>query len=151
MRYFLMSTMFNKKSPGDFGLRDIEGKYIRISDGSEWVKCQLYDFGWGKENGFYRKPLGSFDELINMVISDDDKEDSYGAAAIIDEMYPKELKNYLFKSMIPDVPDRTKKKLNEIFRLNESQNRTTSVGLTLSEIRKERNDWAVITDYYSKR
>ena len=86
-----------------------------------------------------------------MVISDDDKEDSYGAAAIIDEMYPKELKNYLFKSMIPDVPDRTKKKLNEIFRLNESQNRTTSVGLTLSEIRKERNDWAVITDYYSKR
>jgi hypothetical protein len=145
-----MSMRFNKQTPEDFGLKFVDGKYIRTSDGSEWVNCQLYDFGWGSENGFYKKPLGTFEELMNMVISDDDEEDSYGAAAIIDKLYPKELKDYLLESMTLNVPECVKKKLNEIFRLNKGTNRTTSVGLTLSEIKKEYNDWTLIAEYYSK-
>lgn len=145
-----MSFRFNKSAPEDFGLEYIDDKFIRPSDGSEWVMHNLYDFGWGQENGFYRKPLGSFDELINMVASDEDSEDSYGAAAMIDELYQMELKNYLLTSMTQDVPDRVKKKLNDIFRLSKGTNRTASVGLTLGEINKECDDWTSIADYYSK-
>ena len=146
-----MSMRFNKQTPADFGLECVDGRYIRSSDGSEWVNCRLYDFGWGKENGFYKKPLGSFEKLIEIVVSDKDKEDSYGAAAIIDELYPKELKKFLLKSMTQNASECVKKKLNEVFRLSEKKNRTAAVGLTLSEIKKEHEDWSLIADYYSKK
>ncbi len=109
MKYFLMSTRFNKQSPSDFGLKYVDGKFISLKDGSEWVQCQLYDYGWGKENGFYRKPLGSFDELINLVVNLTDDEDSYGAASIIEDRYPTELKLYLLELMHQQVPRKMKK------------------------------------------
>lgn len=150
MKRFLMSTRFDKQTPADFGLEFVDGRYIRSSDGSEWVNCQLYDFGWGSENGFYKKPLETFEELMNMVISDDDEEDSYGAAAIIENLYSKELKLYLLNQTSKELSGDIKKKLNKIFRLNKRINRTASVGLTLSEIKREHEDWSLIADYYSK-
>ena len=33
-------------------------------DHTLWGKCKLYDFGWGKENGFYKEPLPGFDTLL---------------------------------------------------------------------------------------
>ena len=69
MKYFLMSTRFNKQNPSDFGLEYVDGKFVLLKDGSEWIQCQLYDYGWGKENGYYKKPLGSFDELVKSKIN----------------------------------------------------------------------------------
>ena len=85
MKKFMMSTRFNKQTPSDFNLEYINGKYISLIDGSEWEACALYDFGWGKENGFYKKPLGTFTELIKIVLDFTDQEDSYGAASIIED------------------------------------------------------------------
>ena len=99
MKYFLMSMKFNKQSPSDFGLEIVNGKFVSSKDGSEWVQCQLYDYGWGKENGYYKKPLGSFEELIKIVLDFIDEEDSYGAASIIEDIYPNELKQFLLDLM----------------------------------------------------
>lgn len=68
MKYFIMSRKFDKQSPSSFELEYSNGKFISLKDGSEWVQCHLYDYGWGKENGFYKKPLGSFNELINLLL-----------------------------------------------------------------------------------
>ncbi len=35
MKYFLMSTRFDKQSPSDFGLEYINGKFVSLNDGSE--------------------------------------------------------------------------------------------------------------------
>ena len=95
MKYFVMSTMFNKQTPSEFGMKYVEGHFVSLQDNSEWAQCQLYDFGWGRENGFYKKPLGSFHELMSIVIDFSDDEDSYGAASIIEDLYLTELKEYL--------------------------------------------------------
>ena len=54
MKYFVMSTMFNKQTPSEFGMKYVEGHFVSLQDNSEWAQCQLYDFGWGRENGFYK-------------------------------------------------------------------------------------------------
>lgn len=150
MNYFLMSTRFNKSSPSDFGLEYIDGKYKRKEDETEWMPCKLYDFGWGRETGFYKIPIGSFEELINIVVNTSDKEDMYGAAAIIDEMFPQELKIYLLNLMSQTVSDSVKRRLNEVFNLDKRFNRTAFVGMRLSDIEKESKQWLLIGDFYSQ-
>lgn len=154
MKKFLMSTRFNKQTPQDFGMTYTDGKFIRIDDGSEWIPCQLYDLGWGNENGFYKVPLGSFEELIQLVLSDNDMEDSYGAAAMILSCYPLELKDFLLNLANERIAFRDKKKcrkLNSMFRLNQAVNLTFTTGMTLSQIEQEHNDWKKIAGIYSSK
>ena len=93
-----MSIRFNKQSPRDFGLTFKDGEFICEQDGTQWASRQLYDFGWGKENGFYKIPLGNFEQLLEL-LQGKDEEDAYGAAAVIMEDYPLELKLYLLGLM----------------------------------------------------
>ena len=91
-KYFVMSVRFNKCSALDFGLIPKDsGTAIDPNDNSIWVKTELYDFGWGKENGFYKAPLPDFDTLLELVLHSEDRDDMYGAAAIILEKYADEL------------------------------------------------------------
>ena len=83
MKYFLMSCRFNKQSPNDFGLKYENGVFYSKKDNSIWRICDLYDFGVGRENGFYKEPLPNFEGLVKILLDSSDKEDRYGAAAII--------------------------------------------------------------------
>lgn len=56
----------------------------------------------------------------------------------------------MLNQMSKELSGNAKKKLNKIFHLKERINGTASVGLTLSEIKKEYEDWSLIADYYSK-
>lgn len=151
MKYFLMSTRFNKQSPSDFGLKYENGKFVSLSDGSEWIPCQLYDYGWGKENGFYKKPLGSFDELIKLIIEFNDEEDFYGAASIIEDMYPNELKQYLL-DLMKQHPSRTiKSRLCRAFKLMYCTNRTFSKAYSMKDNSIELQQWKIISEFYSKK
>lgn len=157
MDNFLMSIRFNKQSPDDFGLTFKDGKFIRIADNTEWVPSSLYDFGWGKEKGFYKIPLGSFDELMSLVLNDSDTEDSYGAAAIILELYPLELKKYLLEYMNQKVSfkdsfkrKKLSKKLAQIFRLHMGVNLTMNIGMSSGQIDKEYADWNSIALFFKK-
>lgn len=86
--YFVMSIRFNKCTASDFGLI-LKDDCIAINprDNSIWIKTSLYDFGWGKENGFYKKPLPDFDSLFEIALYSTNYEDMYGAAAIILEKF----------------------------------------------------------------
>ncbi len=83
MKYFRMNMKSRRYSPIDFGLVYQDGKFIDIHDGSVWKISYLYDFGWGREEGYYREPLGDFNFLLGLIFNDNNKEDAYGAAAII--------------------------------------------------------------------
>lgn len=144
-----MSTRFNKQKPSDFGLEYVEGKFILLKDGSEWVQCQLYDFGWGKENGFYKKPLGSFEELISLVIDFTDEEDAYGAASIIEDLYMNDLKQYLLDLMYHKVNKNIKKRLCSIFKLNYPINRTYKKEYSIKQNENEYQQWKLISKFYS--
>ena len=77
-----MSTLYNKKSPTDFGLTYRNGVYLRESDNSEWKPCFLYDSGYGREVGFYKVPFPSFFELIDIIENYQNSEDVYGALSV---------------------------------------------------------------------
>lgn len=91
--YFLMSTRFNKQKALDFGLLELEGTDSAINpiDNSVWKKCTLYDYGWGRENGYYRTPVLDYDGLLELILSSNQVDDVYGAAAIILDKYPDDL------------------------------------------------------------
>ncbi len=149
MKYFLMSVKFNKQTPKDFGLEYKDGRYICTKDGTEWEPCQLYDLGWGNENGFYKKPLPSFTKLMELVINDTDEEDSLGAAAIIEQFYVEELKMFLLDCMTKKTEKSLKMKLNNIFQLYNAANKTLCKGMYLSESKQDHNCWKIIADFYS--
>ena len=124
-KYFVMSVRFNKCSALDFRLIPKDsGTAIDPNDNSIWVKTELYDFGWGKENGFYKAPLPDFDTLLELVLHSEDRDDMYGAAAIILEKYADELL-YRCEAMMND-PLRKKefRRSAEVFRLEEPLNRS---------------------------
>ena len=150
MKYFLMSMKFNKQSPSDFGLEIVNGKFVSSKDGSEWVQCQLYDYGWGKENGYYKKPLGSFEELIKIVLDFIDEEDSYGAASIIEDIYPNELKQFLLDLMHHQPSSKIKIRLCSLFKLNFSINRTFNKDYSFENNEIEYQEWKKIGEFYSK-
>lgn len=151
MKYFLMSMRFNKQNPSDFGLKYVNGKFISLKDGSEWGQCQLYNYGWGKENGYYKKPLGSFGELLKLVLDFSDDEDSYGAASIIEDMYPNELKRYLLEFMSQQPSRKIKTRLNNLFKLNFSINRTFNKDHSFEKNEIEFQEWKKISEFYSKK
>lgn len=90
--FFVMSTRFNKCDASDFGLLPLaEDMALSPNDGSIWAKTELYNFGWGDENGYYRYPMPSFEKLFHLVLNSADEEDIYGAASVILKRYPDEL------------------------------------------------------------
>lgn len=149
MKKFMMSTRFNKQTPSDFNLEYINGKYISLIDGSEWEACALYDFGWGKENGFYKKPLGTFTELIKIVLDLTDQEDSYGATSIIEDYYSNELKSYLLTLINQQIDEETKERLSSIFKLYNPINRTFNKDYSLEENKKEYQQWVEISKFFA--
>lgn len=150
MVFFRMSYKFNKTQCSDFGLFEKNGRYYSKDDNSEWARRYLYDFGWGKENGFCKLPLCNFSDLINIALHSNDSEDSYAAAAIILDDYAEELKFFLLGLI--DVDDRSidSHKINSIFKLSPPINKTIKKGMDLHSIEKEWFDWEMISFYFNK-
>ena len=149
MKYFMMSNRFDKKSYTDFNLHKINDKYYDQIN-CEWVPCKLYDFGWGRENGFYKAPLGDFSRLISIVLDKSDKEDSYAAASIINDMYALELKAYLLDLINNYDKSVDYKSLKNIFNLDIPLNRTLKNNMDLRLIENEYNDWKNISDFFKR-
>ena len=156
MNYFLVSMRYNRKNLEDYGLVYKDGKYIRPEDNTEWCE-RMFDFGWGDELGFYKIPLGSFDELMTLVLNGVDAEDSYAAAAIILEDFPLELKKYLLEYMNQKVSFRDSfkrkklsKKLTHFFYLERGNNLTAKEGMSTEQINNEYKDWRNIATYFDK-
>lgn len=146
-----MSTHFDKCEASDFCLEPINPELAKDPrDGSLWVKTHLYDFGWGKENGFYKTPLPDFNVLLDLVLHSPNMEDQYGAAAVILEYYPEKL---LYEcEMIIDNPCRIQdfKTLTKVFKLKIAINRCPIVKKTVNEIYCDYTRWENIANIASK-
>lgn len=145
-KHFLMSMRFNKSSPEDFGLVKINGKVVNPCDKSEWERMELYDFGWGKENGYVKLPVPVFSELINIVSYSRDKEDMYGAAALILDLYTDDLLHFCESTFIDKDKIKSYKQMIEILSLRECVNRCSTVGKTCEEIISDYSRWKQIAD-----
>lgn len=147
-KFFVMSNRFNKQSALDFGLLESDnGMALNPADGSLWKKDQLFDFGWGEENGYYRVPLPCFSQLIDMVLSGDNDEDIYGAAAIIEKQHPDELLAFCENLVLDSGRTRDFERLSLVFHLDYPVNRCTISGKTREEIQADSDRWKRISEY----
>lgn len=152
-QYFLMSFRFHKKSAEDFGLVQsaVKDVAVNLNDNTLWEKCCLYDFGWGKENGFYKIPLPEFNKLLDIVLTSDNKEDKYGAAAIILDTYSDMLLEKC-EELIFNCPDvRKLKEFISIFNLNDPINKSPVRGKSSDEILNDYRRWKMIAEYIKRK
>ena len=149
--YFIMSTRFNKRSASDFGLveKNIDTA-INPIDNSIWKKISLYDFGWGKENGYYKVPLPEFDVLLNIALNSTDREDKYGAVAVILEKHADDLLCKCELFMYDKFPKKEFKKMVDLFNLELSLNRSSVSGKTYSQINSDFTRWKAISEIAGK-
>ena len=145
--HFMMSIRFNKSSPKDFGLISSEeaNVFIRPSDNTLWEKCEMYDFGWGKENGYRRIPLLEFSELVDLILHTNSENDKYGAADQILEKHTDELLVLCQKIFREKNQVKKYKELFKILRLDEPINRSSVMGKTNSQISNDYEQWAEIS------
>lgn len=146
-KIFMMSMRFNKEAPEDFGLIPSEDTdiYIMPSDKSLWKKRNLYDFGWGKENGYYKLPLPQFDDLVNIIMNSECKDNKYGAAAIILDDFND---NLLRKCQEILKDGKNAKKYYDFFRILQLDipiNRSFTLGKNNKEISEDFEKWKYIS------
>lgn len=138
-----MSMRFGKNRPEDFGLLPLDSQTaIAPDDRTLWVKASLYDFGWGKENGFCKAPLPDFDTLVELALSSPDWEDRYGAAAILLDRFPEALlerREQLLSTRPGDF-----QKLAELLDLKSPVNRSPVEGKNLAQIQADHQKWVAL-------
>lgn len=145
--YFVMSTRFNRNSATDFGLEPQDSETaINPKDGSIWKRTQLYDLGWGKENGFYKLPLPQFDILFELVLHSECDEDVFGAAAIILEKYPDLLLEQCEVLMNNRSKKKDFKKLVKLFNLKLPINRCPIDGKSYDQIQRDYTRWKKVSE-----
>ena len=124
---FMMSYKHDKTTPEDFGLVERDGRYFSRKDGSEWIEHPMLDYGYGPEDGFYKLPLGSFNDLISFIEGNYKKEDqSLCAAIMMMEMNPSEVKKYLLKVIKNNINSDYKHFLNYAFVIDAFSNKSMS-------------------------
>ena len=147
--YFRMSHRFDLCTPADFGLEETPDKDIAVdpTDGASWRRCALYDFGWGKENGYCKLPLPSFELLLELAVTGENREDQYGAAAIILDEYP-DLLLAACEVMAQD-PSQSEslKSLNAVFQLESGINHSPTTGKHYNDIRTDAARWQTLATY----
>ncbi len=144
-RYFRMSKMFNKRSPQDFGLTISAGNaVIDPQDGTIWIFAPLYDFGWGKENGFYKLPELSFSELISLIGAADNEEDLYGAAAFVLDRHADALLEYCEQLLSQSDRLPEFQHLAKVLKLEKTLNRSSIVGKTMEQIDADYLRWKAL-------
>lgn len=149
--YFVMSMRFNKSNACDFGfISNDTNTAINPNDNSTWIKAALYDFGWGKENGFYKAPLPSFDTLFELTLYSTNRDDMYGAAAIILEKFADELLRQCEVFANDRFRKKEFKKLVELFKLKLPINRCSVVLKTYEQIQNDYARWKKISEIAKK-
>jgi hypothetical protein len=149
--YFVMSMRFNKHNASDFGLVSIDmNTATNPNDNSTWIKTNLYDFGWGKENGYYKKPLPDYPCLFEMTLHSKNQDDAYGAAAIILEQYPEELLIQCEQLMTDNTRKKEFKKIIEIFKLNKEMNRSPVLQKSYAQVQNDFERWKKVSNIANK-
>ena len=145
-KYFRMSTRFDKRTPHDFGLTEVEETTLAVNpeDGTLWERRSLFDFGWGKENGYFRRPLLLYNELLAVVLSSEDRDDVYGAAAVILDQHTSELLDSCEMLFSDNQHIKEARVLGKVFDLQKGINLSPTIGKTWEQIQEDTYRWKAI-------
>ena len=114
--YFMQTLRHYPCSISDFGLKKCDdGTYYREEDQSYWISKSLYDLGYGREKGFCKLPLLSFEELIALAFDDNVNNSDivcvmnhWGAISVLTDDYYEKTNEYINLMMTVDMNFRKK-------------------------------------------
>lgn len=150
-KHFVMSKRFNKSSASDFGFLSTSATTaVNPIDNSTWVKTELFDFGWGKENGFYKSPLPNFNSLFELALYSSDSDDMYGAASMILDKYSEELLQTCEVIMNDSSRKADFEKLVQLFNLKLPINRSPTVNKTINQVQNDYIRWVKVSEAAKK-
>lgn len=145
--YFVMSTRFDKSSAADFGLIPIDADFaVDPLDGAVWMRSSLYDFGWGQENGYFKTPLPDFKILFQLALYSSNREDTYGAAAVIMEKYAEGLLIQIEKIIASTSHRDDFLRLIRLFNLDLPINRSSILNKSDTQIESDFSRWKAIAE-----
>lgn len=99
MLYFIQTTHFVPIDYKKYHFKTIDDNtLISEIDNSIWKARDLYDLGWGREKGFCKVPIPSFEDLFNMAftITNDSYQSQFnywGSLSVLLDDYCNELVN----------------------------------------------------------
>lgn len=144
-RFFVMSRRFDKCCAVDFGfIPTNHDMAINPADGSAWKRILLYDFGWGKENGYYRIPLPDFKVLFDLALFSTSRDDVYGSAAVIIDRFSDELLLQC-EDIIKNASQKNEFiRLIKLFDLTLPINRSSITNKTIAQIESDHSRWKAV-------
>jgi hypothetical protein len=123
-------------------------QFASMENKTLWKQKNLYDLGWGKENGYIRIPELTFEELWFLLCESKHQENKYGAASEIEQHYGEKLLNKLLL-IVNDPIGRKQLDLEaiaKILKLNESINRSSIIGKSILQIEEDHKKWKYIKE-----
>ncbi len=149
-KYFKMSRHFDKQTPEEFGLVYFD-KHSAIDpkDSSIWLSKSMFDYGWGKENGYVKTPIPDFEALYKIMLNGTNDEDIYGAASVLLELYPEELLVKCEEMTDNPALEDDLLRVDHIIELSTPVNRCSTIGKTITELYSDYQRWRKIASYIS--
>lgn len=144
-QYFLMSENFDKCCATQFGLVPFAGPVaMNPQDRTLWVEKELYDFGAGKEYGYYKMPMPDYKALLELVLHNAERDDVYGAAAVILDEFSDDLLCLLEEMIASEEYNDDFKRLVDVFRLSSPINRCRKFGMTPEQCHRMGERWRAV-------
>jgi len=152
-KYFVASFRYNKDKPEDFGFKPVaDSDYCIDSKGVKWKNEYLWDSGWGNEYGFIRQPEPNQEELWILLTESTIEENQLGAAELLDQKYPFELKEKLQNLFLtnPKLTRDLTKRLEHLEVLRTGTNRNEVIGKNIEQIESDYKDWKKLKTDFEK-
>jgi len=146
--YFRLSFRGARKNPED-GLRRLpDGSFVDVRDGSRWERRELYDFGSGNESGFMRLTALAWEDLWELILRSNLKDNRYGTAAVLEQQYPGQLLSALTRLLADSRAtwDPQIKEALQILDLEVPVNRCEVIGKSPLEVQDEYERWKWVSD-----
>ena len=109
MLYFIQTTRFIPINYKKYGFKVIDENTLLLeSDNSIWKKIKLYDLGWGQEDGYYRTPMLSKEELFLLAFPEffkndfDERFNYWGSISVLLDKYCNYLLEEINKKLLSD-------------------------------------------------
>ena len=120
--------------------------YQDMDDGSYWQKTTLFDFGWGDEPGYYRYPMPTTQDLLQLLLTATVEDDYFGAASVLlqddaEEVLPLLESALQNKERYPRAAQRMK-----AVGLDRAVNRSNIIGKSTAQVQADFARWQTLAD-----
>ncbi|MEA4914185.1 MAG: hypothetical protein VB061_06415 [Christensenella sp.] len=117
-----------------------------MDDGSYWQSSLLFDFGWGKEPGYYKLLLPSISGLVELLLTAKAEDDYFGAASILLDEFADEALPLLEMALQNEARYPRAAQRMKAVGLDRAVNRSNIIGKSTEQVQADFARWQALAD-----